>query len=508
MTTIPSDGDRPSLTRQTIWLLGAKTVGFGLTFALPLLLVRTLSQHDYGVYKQAFLLVTTALAVLPLGFAMTAFYFLAREREHRNAVVLHVLVVYTVIGAVAALVLWQWPQLLSAAFGSGDLAGYGPLLGAVILTWMIGSTLDIIAVSGGDVRSSTLFIVGSQASKAALFLIASVLAGSVESLLYAALVQGVAQIVVLVVYLHSKFPGYWRSFDWQFLRRQTSYGVPLGFSAMLVRFQLDLPQYFVAHHFGTAAYAIYAVGVFNLPLLGLLRESVGSIMLPRVSQLQYRQDNEQIVQLMSRVSRKLALVYFPTYVCLTIVGREFVLLLFTAQYVDSWPIFAVNLMLVPLGVLMFDPVTRAYASQRFFVLKLRTVILTVTALALAFGTETLQPLGVVALVVALQYVAAAVSAWKLARVMGIGRRELRLFKGVGKTALAAVLAGVPCMVVKLTLAGSSLLTVLAACGTVYIAVYAALVVVLDVLSVDERASVQRIVPRRLRSTLLFRTATE
>ena len=92
--------------------------------------------------------------------------------------------------------------------------------------------------------------------------------------------------------------------------------------------------------------------------------------------------------------------------------------------------------------------------------------------------------------------------------MGIGRRELRLFAGVGKTALAAVLAGVPCMLVKLTLAGSSPLTVLAACGTVYFAVYAALLVVLDVLSLDERASVQRIVPRRLRSTLLFRTAAE
>ena len=80
---------------------------------------------------------------------------------------------------------------------------------------------------------------------------------------------------------------------------------------MLVRFQLDLPQYFAAQHFGTAGYAIYAVGVFNLPLLGLLRESVGSIMLPRVSQLEYHQENQRIVQLMSRVSRKLALVYFP-----------------------------------------------------------------------------------------------------------------------------------------------------------------------------------------------------
>jgi O-antigen/teichoic acid export membrane protein len=508
MTTIAADAERPSLTRQAIWLLVAKIVGFGLTFALPLLLVRTLTQHDYGVYKQAFLLVTTALTVLPLGFGMTAFYFLPREPEHRNAVVMHVLVGYTIVGGLAAFVLWQWPGLLGAAFGNGDLAAYSPLVGAVIFTWMLASALDILPVACGDVRWSTMFIVGSQASRGALFLIVSLVAGSIESLLQAALVQGIAQIVVLLVYLESKFPGYWKAADWHFLRRQASYGVPLGFSALLVRFQLDLPQYFVSHHFGTAAYAIFAVGVLNLPLLSLLRESVGSVMLPRVSELEFRQDTRLIVQLLSRVWRKLALVYFPVYVCLTILSREFVVGLFTPQYVDSWPIFAVNLTLLPLGILMFDPITRAYASQRFFVLKLRIVVLAVTVVALALGTKTLGMLGVVTLVVVLQYVAAIISAWKLAQVMGVTRHELRLFAGVGRTAVAAVLAGVPCLLIRLTLSGTSPLMVLAICIAVYVGAYAALVVALGALSLDERATVTRMVPRRLRSTLLFRTAAE
>ena len=61
---------RPSLTREASWLLLARTAGFALTFALPMLLVRTLTQHEFGVYKQAFLIVQTALTVLPLGFGM------------------------------------------------------------------------------------------------------------------------------------------------------------------------------------------------------------------------------------------------------------------------------------------------------------------------------------------------------------------------------------------------------------------------------------------------------
>src|SRR5919108_6153445 len=99
MTTVVNVDGAPSLARQATWLLVAKTIGFALTFALPLVLVRTLTQHDFGLYKQAFLVVVTAVTILPLGFGMTAFYFLPREPERQGSVVLHILLVHSAIGA-------------------------------------------------------------------------------------------------------------------------------------------------------------------------------------------------------------------------------------------------------------------------------------------------------------------------------------------------------------------------------------------------------------------------
>ncbi len=61
------------------WLTFAKTVGFAFSIALPLLLVRRMDRAQYGLYKQAFLVVTTAMTVLPFGVPMSAFYFLPRE---------------------------------------------------------------------------------------------------------------------------------------------------------------------------------------------------------------------------------------------------------------------------------------------------------------------------------------------------------------------------------------------------------------------------------------------
>ena len=65
-------------------LLAAKLVGFGISFVLPLMIVRFLTQENVGLYRESFQVITNALIILPLGFSMSAYYFLARETDERR----------------------------------------------------------------------------------------------------------------------------------------------------------------------------------------------------------------------------------------------------------------------------------------------------------------------------------------------------------------------------------------------------------------------------------------
>src|ERR1700677_3049395 len=93
--------DAESLTWRVSWLTFAKTVGFAFSIALPLLLVRRLDREQYGLFKQAFLIVTTAMTVLPLGVPMSAFYFLARESTRRRETVLNIVMFHVAVGGLA-----------------------------------------------------------------------------------------------------------------------------------------------------------------------------------------------------------------------------------------------------------------------------------------------------------------------------------------------------------------------------------------------------------------------
>src|SRR5689334_8122200 len=107
----------------------AKVIAFTFSFALPLLVVRYLAQEAVGNYRQAFLLITNAVALLPLGFSMSAYYFLARETERRSAAVLNILVFNFCAGGLALLVLALFPQLLGSIFSTEVLSGLAPKIG-------------------------------------------------------------------------------------------------------------------------------------------------------------------------------------------------------------------------------------------------------------------------------------------------------------------------------------------------------------------------------------------
>jgi O-antigen/teichoic acid export membrane protein len=488
-----------SLTARASWILLAKVVAFALAFLLPLILVRRMSQHEFGLYKQVFLIVGTAITMLPLGFGMSAYYLLPRERERQPHIIVNILIFYTVMAGLACLTLLVSPASLATIFNSPELSQYAPLVAVLILLWVVSSFLDIVAVAHQEPKLASFFIIISQATKSLLLIGAAALFATVWALIFAAIIQGIVQLAMLLLYLRSRFAGFWRSFDLSVLKMQLSYALPLGLAGLLFSIQMDLHNYFVSNRFGPTVYAVYAVGCFQLPLVGILSEAVCSVMIPQVSYLQKHDRGREIVLLTARVMRKLSLVYFPIYAFLMVSGREFIAVLFTSQYIDSWPIFAINITMVPAGVLVLDPILRAYAEQRYFLLKLRIVLIAALLATLWFATERLGLVGTIAAVICVALVERAVTAIRMGRIIGLTRGDLYLLKGVGKAAIAAIAAATITALARSSMTHMTPLSVLLASGVIFALVYLASVHLLGALTQEERNMIRHQVGRLRRS---------
>ncbi len=430
-----------SLKSQSAWLLFAKVVGFAISFLLPLLIVRFFTQEQVGIYRQVFLVITTANAILPLGFGVSAFYFLSRETVRRPSVIFNTLLFNFIVGGIAFLTLYFQPQLLGNVFQSDEMTQLAPRIGFVIWLWIFSTFLETVAIANREPRAATAFIILAQLTKTVLMISAVMIFTTVESFIYAAMVQAAVQSVVLLIYLNSRFPTFWTAFDFGFFREQIFYALPFGLAGLLWTLQNDIHNYFVGYRFTHAEFAIYAYGCFELPLIGMLMESVTAVLIPRMSELQAKNDKPEIIRLTARIMQKLAFFYFPIYIFMMITAETFITTLFTHNYLASVPVFMINITLLPFYILVNDAIIRAFKELGRFLLVLRIFIFIALISALYFGIQHFGLRGMIAIVVVTSITERLISTIAVVRKLGAGRRDLLLLKDVGKTAVASLFAG-------------------------------------------------------------------
>ena len=488
-----SPSSEGSLTQRAVWLIAAKTLAFASSFLLPVILVRQMNLTEFGLYKQAFLITGTVVTIFPLGFAMSAFYFLPRESARKGEVVFNILLVYLLVGTLSWLIFTLAPGLLLKIFNSAEIAKYGWLIGLATLFLLASSFVEYVVLANGDVRLASALVVAVQVSRIIFLISAAALFGSLTSLLYAAVLHGVSQMAMALWYLAVRFPGFWRHWRWDLMRAQLAYAIPLGAAGLLAVAQEDLHNYVVSHRFDPAAYAIYAVGCMQIPLLLVFRDSVGTVMIGRVSALRQEGRTREIVLVTARMLRKLAVILLPLYFLLLVTGRELITLLFTARYLASWPIFVVNLTFIPSLFLAtaYDPILRAYPEHFGFLLKTRAVLVVILFGGLIWSTGRFGLQGAISTVVCVSMLERVVVGSKVVRILGVAASDFILLKDVGRVMLAAVGAALVAAATRAAVSTAAPVMMLLATGVAFGVAYSVALAALKILMPEEILLIER-----------------
>ncbi len=442
---------KPSLALDASWLMLAKTVAFSVTFALPLVLVRHLSQVDFGLYRQFFLLVNTAMTVLPFGFVMSAFYFLPRAGNRRGSVALNIVVVYAVIASIAGGVLMLRPSVLAAIFDNPGMTAYARPLAVVLFLSVVSSFVDLLALANGDVKAAATFVVVTNLAKTILLAAAAMMFESVGAILVASMLHGLLQLILLFAYLKLRFQSFAGGVDLEVLRKQIAYAIPLGLASWLYWLQMESHHYFVARAFGPASYAIYAIGCVGLPLITMFAESIAGVLIHRVSWLHSQNRRDDIVALLSEAMRSLAAVYFPIYALLLVTGRDLIAIVYTPRFLASWPIFAINLTLLPLGILSVvnDAAIRSYKECQAFLVGVRLVLVAVLLSTLWFVTPRYGPVAVISIVVAVNGLERVILTGRIAKALHLRWRDAVILKAPLDSIATAFAAGIGAFAIRL-----------------------------------------------------------
>lgn len=421
--------------------------------ALPAVLAQWLDQTSYGTYKQLYLVANLALYSLQLGLAQSLFYFVPRARtdEERRAFIGQTQVVLAGIGALTTLGLLVAAPLLATRFSNpqlGELALPLAVLGGALVA---AAPFEIALTSRGSPAASAVALVATDLVRV-VAMVSAVLAGhGIHGLAWAtagaAVVRWLASLVLAGGLRHLALDG-------ARVRAQLTYSLPFGVAVLFLQQQMQLHQVYVSARATPAAFALYAVGCMQIPIVSLLYTPVSETLQVRLAALERTGETHRAGAVFAEAVEKLAMIFLPLCGLLIATARPGIVVLYGARYAAAAGVMKIAVLSVAVASLPVDGVFKARARTGAL-LGIYAGKLAVTWPAVAFGFHSFGMQGAVAAQVTVE---AATKLFQLAIIASdlkapVG--ELLGGRAFARSVGVAVLAGGVALLAASLVAGAS-----------------------------------------------------
>jgi O-antigen/teichoic acid export membrane protein len=334
-----------------------------LGFAIPLVLTRVLVPKLYGTFNQAWLIGNILYLVLPLGLTPSLVYFTPREPEKKDIWRSHAVLITGVVGALAAIGLLTLGKLVADSFHNPDLRRLMPYVAAFTGLKIAGSTYDGAYMAEGRIRESAIARIATEGLYSLFVVVGAVIFRSLEGVFAGCVLATFVRAAAC--WVRAIKAGF--VISWPDMKRQLHYALPFAAAFALIIPQQNFHSLLVSTTVTAAAYAVYKVGCFQLPIIDMLYTPVSDILQLGIAEHDAQNDNEGALQLFREAVAKMSFVFVPIMALLFVCAPKVIHLLFTAKYLGATPLFRLAIISIPMAALPLDGVMRARAQKKFMV---------------------------------------------------------------------------------------------------------------------------------------------
>lgn len=437
-----SDGTPESLSRQSIFLLAGRGVGFVFSFAIPLVLVRLLQPEMFGQYKQYMLIAATFIQVADLGLPASLFYFLPGSHRSRPLFVSGVTAVLALVAAAATVLAWLGGPMIAGWLDAPELASVMPILGLYASLLLLSKYGESLPVIEKQPRTAGAVAFAAEFLKASCLIVGALVGQSLVAIAWASVVYGGLRLLWQVGYSLWLYGRRLFALSIRAIKRALRYAFPFAVASLLSTSLTYLHQYYVAARTDPATFAVYAIGCFNIPLTFVLYSTVVDVALVRMSEYFKESRHDATASLFRDLQIRLGVVFIPAFVFVAVFAKPIISVLFTDQYLAAAPVLVAYWSSVVWFTFADHAVLRSYDDTRF-ILAANAVGLLASAIAVVAFYEAAGLWGAALGYVAGLAVQRCAGIWRIAGLLGRGALDIVPFRKLFKTGLAATAAVVP-----------------------------------------------------------------
>lgn len=354
------------LVDKTIILMMSRAMGSMNVLVLSIFFARMLSKADYGAYIQFNMIIQPLGIILALGLPPSFNYYLPKE-FNRKHLVFRTFGFLFLVGNLCLLLLVLFKSRIGALLNNPAIEPYMQYAGLCVISLVCFQVIRPLLVYRDEtvklaliefIRSVLLFA----SMIACLFIMPQI-----TTLIIVFTANHIVGFLIaaVVIYITSNEYRGDRDHTKLVLTRQLYYGLPLAFSGIFWLLGRELDKYIVSHFLKPDELAVYSRGAIELPLVHILSSTIAQVNLPRWVEMVDRNDHTQMMESWHQTINKTALIMFPIFILMEVIGRDFIVLLYSEKYVDSVIIFIIYLFLLPLQITSYTAIVQAFGKNKF-----------------------------------------------------------------------------------------------------------------------------------------------
>ncbi|HRY84401.1 MAG TPA: oligosaccharide flippase family protein, partial [Candidatus Cloacimonadota bacterium] len=433
-----------SLTRTAGMLSGVESFRFLLKSIIGIVLARMLSMDDYGSYRQLFLIYTTFSTILLVGIPQSMLYFLPKFEliGDIKRFISRIVDLISVLGLVFGLGILIFSGTIAARFANPSLKTLLLLFAVYPLFMFVNQVYSFIMLGLKKTENVMRFSLLGVVTDVVIILGTAVITRNLTMIVVAVLLSAFIQWL----YVRFQFRSYTVKYEFEreFYQNQLRYSLPLGLSSIIGILAIQLDKIVISGVFTPAQFAIFSIGAMELPFIGILNNSVNSVILPHLSA---SGDKSEAVRLYRGATRKNALLIFPVAVLCFILASDVLTLLYGAQYEAAAPFFRVYLCTILVRIASYGIIFQALGKTKYILYNAIFTLLGNLILNLILVKTSLGMMGPAVATVLITYSSTGLYLWWIHQKMHMNLNRMFPWMQLARTLSAALAAGLVIAVV-------------------------------------------------------------
>ena len=351
---------------KSILFIGSQIASSAFPLLTSMVMVRYLSQYEYGTFRQIMLLAVLLPTGIALGLPQSLSYFIPRASspKEKKQIALQIFLCLTVLGAVATLVVYTLQDQISRSFSNPSLAPLAWMFSLYLLFIVPNKCAQAALLAQGHINLSALLHVTTEVCNS-LFVVVPLVMGYGLRVVLLSMLAFYALKFVLVSFILLNFEGgFPKLLDRRILKAQMVYSLPLWLSFVVSGARSYVDKFLVVFLYRPEVFAVYSRGAFELPVVGLVPFALSNLLAPRFAESYSTGDIADVIALWRKAARKVAQLFFPLFVFCFIFAEPIITLLFTSQYRGGVDIFRIYLCLLPLRIVSYKTILIATGETK------------------------------------------------------------------------------------------------------------------------------------------------